>query len=191
MTTRALALAGAFVAAGCGGPEPPSPAPPPRVAVVEDPEATALAVAVVVPGSAWELPGTEGLTLLSAMTVLEAIRPALDSMGAVARVTCEPAAFAFTLVAARDGWRPALETFLDGVFRPAPDRAALTRARARMASALALDQASPAWQARLAVRRALHADSLASGWLGPACGVPELLPLYDLADVRASHTSPP
>ena len=184
-------LAGA--AGGCGTPDPPArpaptPAPssPPRVAVVEDPEATALALGVVVPGSVWELPGTEGLTVLAAMTVLETIRPALDSLDARAAVTCAPAVFSFTLVAARDAWQPALEVFLDGLFRPAPTPAALARARTRLAASLQLDQASPAWQARLAVRRALHADSLSSGWVGPACGVPETLARFDTADVRAA-----
>jgi predicted Zn-dependent peptidase len=155
------------------------------VAVVADPEATALAVAVVTPGSAWELPGTEGLTLLSAMTALEAVRPSLDSLGAHARVDCSPAVFTFSLVAGRDDWAPALRVFLDGLFRPAPGQDDLARARARLAASLDLDQASPAWQARLAVRRALHEDSLDSGWLGPACGVPETLSFFDLADVRA------
>ena len=187
-----LAVAVLTVVGACGAPAPPSPdpapaapTPPARVAVVEDPEATALALGVVVPGSVWELPGTEGLTILAAMTVLEAVRPALDSLGARAAVTCAPAAFTFTLVAARDVWRPALTAFLDGLFRPAPTPAALDRARTRLAASLRLDQASPAWQARLAVRRALYADSLSSGWVGPACGVPETLPLFDTADVRA------
>lgn len=164
----------------------PAPLRPGRVAVVEDPEATTLAAAVVVPGSAWELPGTEGITILSALTLLEEIRPGLDSLDARARVTCGLATFTFTLVAARDVWRPALERFLDGLFRPSPGGDALARARGRLAGSLTLDQASPAWQARLAVRRALHADSMSSGWLGPACGVSETLALFDLSDVRAA-----
>ena len=190
----ALATVGLGIVLAACSPEPaptplppaPSSAPSPRVAVVEDPEATALAASVVVPGSAWELPGTEGLTILSAMTVLEEVRPALDSLGARAGVTCGPASFTFTLLAPGDAGAPALETFLDGLFRPAPTRAALRRARVRLAQSLALDQASPAWQARLAVRYALYADSLSSGWLGPACGVPETLSFFDLADVRAA-----
>lgn len=184
-TPAGLVLALPLALAACGGPQAPAPAPLPRVAVVEDGEATALAAAVVVPGSTWELPGTEGLTLLSAMTALEAVRPTLDSLSARARVDCGPATFTFTLVAARDGWRDALRVFLDGLFRPRPTGEDLARARSRLRASLLLDQASPAWQARLAVRRALHDDSLASGWLGPACGVPETLPFFDLADVRA------
>ncbi|MDX1674034.1 MAG: hypothetical protein R3314_04435 [Longimicrobiales bacterium] len=187
-----LAVVALAAVCACGAPAPPSPAPAPpapsspaRVAVVEDPEATALALGVVVPGSVWELPGTEGLTILAAMTVLETVRPALDSLGARAAVTCAPATFSFTLVAARDVWRPALTAFLDGLFRPAPTPAALARARTRLEASLRLDRASPAWQARLAVRRALYADSLSSGWVGPACGVPEALALLDTADVRA------
>lgn len=186
----AVWLAGALVACGpepaSPPPDTPSPTRPPRVAVVVDPEATTLAASVVVPGSAWELPGTEGLTVLSAMTVLEEVRPALDSLGARTGVTCGPAAFTFTLLAPGDAWAPALETFLDGLFRPAPTSEALRRARARLARSLALDQASPAWQARLAVRHVLYADSLSSGWLGPACGVPETLAFFDLADIRAA-----
>ena len=170
----------------------PAPAAPRRVAVVEDPEATTLAAAVVVPGSAWELPGTEGLTILSALTLLEEIRPGLDSLDARAHVTCGLPTFTFTLVAAREVWRPALVRFLDGLFRPSPGNAALARARDRLAASLTLDQASPAWQARLAVRRALHADTMSSGWLGPACGVPETLALFDLSDVRtAAHRFAP
>ncbi|MFO7894853.1 MAG: hypothetical protein R6U63_14055 [Longimicrobiales bacterium] len=183
-----VAVAPALLLVGCGGaadPRDPGPAPLPRVAVVEEPQATAVAVAVVVPGSTWELPGTEGLTILSAMTALEAIRPALDSLAARARVDCTPAAFTFTLAAARDGWQAAVDVFLDGLFRPAPGPEALERARSRLMESLTLDQASPAWQARLAVRHALHGDTLTSGWLGPACGVPETLSLFDLADVRA------
>ncbi len=183
--TACVELALVLATLSCGGPQAPSPTPPPRVAVVEDPEATALAVAVVAPGSAWELPGTEGLTLLSAMTALEAVRPALDSLGARARVDCSPAAFTFTLLVARDGWASALAVFLDGLFRPGPGADDLARARDRLAASLQLEQASPAWQARLAVRRALHDDSLASGWLGPACGVRETIAFFDLADVRA------
>lgn len=159
-------------------------ADPGRVVVVRDPESTVLAAAVVVPGSAWELPGLEGLTLLSAITVLEEIRPALDRLGARAAVDCDPAAFTFTLVAPQDAGARALELFLDGLFRPGPGPEALERARTRLGAALALDRASPAWQARLAVRRALHADTLDSGWVAPACGVPETLGLFDLEQVR-------
>lgn len=182
---RGLAVALVAAVVGCGGPEAPTPAPPPAVAVIEDAEATTLAVAVVAPGSAWELPGTEGLTILSAMTLLETMGPALEGLGARARVVCTPATFTFTLVAPRDAGAPALNTFLDGLFRPAPTEAALDRARSRLRASLAMDQASPAWQARLAVRRALHNDTLSSGWLGPACGVPETLALFDTADIRA------
>lgn len=186
MTRGRLVPALAVLAVGaCGPTGTPGPAPPPRVAVMEDAEATALAAAVVVPGSVWELPGAEGLTLLSAMTVLESIRPGLDTLNARADVDCGPAAFTFTLIAADDGWRPALELFLDGLFRPAPTREAMDRARELLAASLALDRASPAWQARFAVRRALYHDTLSSGWLGPACGVPETLELFEPADIRA------
>lgn len=178
-------LAGGLVLAGCGGPEEPSPAPAPRVAVVEDPEATTLAVAVAVPGSAWELPGTEGLTMLSALTLLEAVAPELAAVGARAGVTCSPATFTFTLVAARGVEAEALGIFLDGLFRPEPTERALELARRRLRKSLALDEASPSWQARLAVRRALHNDSLSSAWLGPACGVPETLSFFDLGDIWA------
>lgn len=175
----------------CGSPSGPVPAPreppdPPRTVVLQDPESTVLAAAVVVPGSAWELPGTEGLTMLAATTLLEQVRPALGAVGARSRVDCGPATFTFTLVAPRDEWSPALDIFLDGLFRPAPGAAALERARSRLRASLTLDRASPAWQARLAVRRALHGDTLSSGWLGPACGVPETLGLFDRALVRAA-----
>ncbi len=157
----------------------------PRITVVADVQATALAAAVAVPGSAWELPGTEGLTLLSASTLLEGIRPALEELGARAAVRCDPAVFTFTLVAPRDAGQAALEVFLDGLFRPAPDTAALERARTRLESALELDASSPAWQARLAIRQALYGDTLSSGWLGPSCGDPATLGRLDLAAVRA------
>lgn len=180
-----MALVGAC-AAPAEPPAPTAPAAPPRAIVLQDPESTALAAAVVVPGSAWELPGTEGLTMLSATTLLEQMRPALEALGGQARVDCELATFTFSLVAPRGEWSSALDIFLDGIFRPAPGAAALERARSRLRASLTLDQASPAWQARLAVRRALSGDTLSSGWVGPACGVPETLGLFDRADVRAA-----
>jgi hypothetical protein len=155
------------------------------VAVARDPESTVLAAAVVVPGSAWELPGTEGLTLMSAATVLEQARPALDRLGARARVDCGPAAFTFKLVAPGEVGDAALEAFLDGLFRPAPSEGALVRARTRITAALELDRSSPAWQARLATQQAVFGDTLESGWLGPACGLPETLARFDLRDIEA------
>lgn len=190
----------AALTTACAAPEPSTPGPftsgpsvsgpsgvatPPRSVVVQDPESTALAAAVVVPGSAWELPGIRGLTMLSAMTLLEQMEPPLAALGARARVECGLATFTFSLVAPRDEWARALDIFLDGLFRPAPEPDGLERARIRLRESLVLDQASPAWQARLAVRRALHGDTLSSGWLGPPCGVPETLALFDRADVRA------
>jgi predicted Zn-dependent peptidase len=157
---------------------------PPVVIVPED--GPVVAAAVVVPGSSWELPGTEGLTLLTARTLLEQVRPRLDSLGARAGVQCGRAAFTFTLLAPADAWSTALRGLLDAVFRPDPTDDALQRARRSLRETLVLDRASPAWQARLAVRQALHGDAApASAWSAPECGVPETLDLFDLADIRA------
>lgn len=161
----------------------PTAAPSGRFAVARDPGATALAAAVVAPGSAWELPGTGGLTILVATTLLEQMRPALDRLGARARVRCGPAAFTFTLVAPHEVGDTALTVFLNGLFRPLPEPASLVRARDLLEATLVLDEANPGWQVRTALRSALHGDTLSSGWLGPPCGVPESLELYDLRDV--------
>lgn len=166
-------------------PEPvvaPNTAPSGRFTVVEDSGATALAAAVVTPGSAWELPGTQGLTILVAATLLEGMRPALDRLGATARVRCSPAAFTFTLVAPSEVGETALAVFLNGLFRPTPEPTSLTRARARLEASLILDEANPGWQLRSAVRSALHDDTLNSGWLDPPCGVAGTLGLYNLQD---------
>jgi hypothetical protein len=159
-------------------------APSGRFTVVRDPGATALAAAVVAPGSAWELPGTQGLTILVATTLLEQMRPALDRLGAWARVRCSPAAFTFTLVAPEEVGDSALAVFLNGLFRPTPADASLTRARDRLEASLILDEANPGWQVRAALRSALYDDSLSSGWLDPPCGVPETLGRYDLQDLE-------
>lgn len=187
---------------GCAVRQPaePSPSPPPvqpamphpapttapsgRFTVVQDPGATALAAAVVSPGSAWELPGTQGLTILAATAILEQMRPALDRLGAWAHVRCSPAAFTFTLVAPHEVGDTALTLFLDGLFRPTPEPTAVARARDRLEASLILDEANPGWQVRTALRRALHADSLSTGWLDPPCGEPETLGRYDLQDVQ-------
>lgn len=177
--------------AGCvGSPEAsraPAPAAPSRVTAAYDSDGTAVAVALVFPGSAWELPGLEGLTLLTAETLLEQARAPLQRMGAHARVDCGRAAFTFTLISTVEVWEPALDTLLRVLFRPRPDSAALETARARLSRSLSLDLANPAWQARLAVRQALHGDTIApTPWSGPACGVPELLPFLRLDQVRAA-----
>jgi len=173
----------------CGGaPSVPGPVPtaPPRVAVVGDPGSTAVTAALVFPGSGWELPGTEGLTLLAAETLLEEVRGRLEALGARAGVRCDRAMFTFTMVAPPPVWSEALDILLDGLFRPEPGPASLAAARDRVRSALALDHASPAWQARLAARQALYGDTMsASAWESPPCGVPESLDLHDLARVRA------
>lgn len=185
-------IVGAGGAAACsGGTRGPSPEPaveePGRVAVLVDPAATAVAAAFAFPGSGWELPGTEGLTLLTAETLLEQVRGPLEELGARADVTCDLALFTFTLVAPPDVWREALNVLLDGLFRPDPGAVALERARERVRRALSLDHASPAWQARLAARQALYGDTLSSSaWESPACGVPESLDLLDLPLVRAA-----
>lgn len=175
---------------GCGappGPRDPVPATVPRVAVVADSTATAVAAALVFPGSAWELPGMEGLTLLAAETLLEQARSPLASLGARANVACGAALFEFTLVAPPESWETALGVLLDALFRPDPGEAALETARRRLSRSLSLDLASPAWQGRLAARQALYGDSLApSAWEGPPCGVPESLDLFGLDHVRAA-----
>ncbi|MFW6205815.1 MAG: hypothetical protein ACOC5I_01120 [Gemmatimonadota bacterium] len=188
--TRYPAVPGAAlvaVASACGAPATPAPEPvvTDQAVLATSVEATTLAAAVVTPGSAWELPGTEGLTLLSAMTLLESARPQLDSLGARTDVRCNPAAFTFTLVAPGDPDR-ALDVFLDALFRPTPDGEALARARSRLRTSLELDQASPAWQARLATHRALHSDTLGAAWPDAPCGIPETLDRFDLPAVRAA-----
>lgn len=184
-----LALPALLLAAtACGGsPRGPTPEPPSaRVAVVADREATAVAAALLFPGSGWELPGTEGLTLLTAETLLEGAAPALETLGARAEVQCERAAFTFTLVAPPDEWPAALDIMLDALFQADPTPGALERATDRLRSSLALDHASPAWQARLAARQALYADTLGtSPWEVPGCGIPELLGSFDLEHIRA------
>jgi predicted Zn-dependent peptidase len=168
-------------------PEPVARAAPGRVAVVEEPDGTAVAAALVFPGSGWELPGTEGLTLLAAETLLEGLRVALAKQGARAWVRCDRAAFTFFLLAPPDRWSGALEVLLDGLFRPDPRPDALATARSRLYRTLSLDQASPAWQARLAARQALHGDTIApSPGSAPGCGVPETLGLFRLEQVRAA-----
>lgn len=179
-----------LAASACGvgpgaSPGPPGPFSAPRVVAVHEPHSSAVAAAFVFPGSAWELPGLEGLTLLTAETLLESARGSLDRLGARAGVECDRAAFTFTLVAPVQEWPRAVDALLDALFRPEPHAGALEAARGRLRTALALDRANPAWQARLAIRQALHGDTLAdSPWSGPGCGVAELLPLFDLNDVR-------
>lgn len=192
------AVVGAILVAGCGaagppaapGPAPgpaPAPASPPRVVAVEDSVATAVAIALVFPGSAWELAGMEGLTLLAAETLLEQARTPLAARGARAGVACGGAIFEVTLVAPPESWEAAVDILLGALFRPDPDRAALEAARLRLSRALALDHASPAWQARLAARQALHGGPVpGSAWEAPPCGVPEALDRFDLEHVRAA-----
>ena len=188
-----LALLGA---AGCTGARSGSAAPPQgelppnvvwtnRLAVVPDPSGSAVAVALVTPGSGWELPGTEGLTHLAARAVLEAVRPSLERLGAEAAVSCERAAFTFTMVSPPDTWEDALHIFMEGVLRPAPGPEAIEDARTALVETLRRD-ASPARQARLAVRQALHGDVLAhEPWAGPGCGLPEAVAGFSPAEVRA------
>lgn len=187
----AVALGAGGTAACTGPPRGASPEPAPgeaaRVAVLADPATTAVAAAFAFPGSGWELPGTEGLTLLTAETLLEQVRGSLEELGARADVTCDRALFTFTLVAPPGAWREAMDVLLDGLFRPDPGPAALERARDRVHRALSLDHASPAWQARLAARQALYGDTLSSSaWESPSCGVPESLHLLGLPLVRAA-----
>lgn len=157
-----------------------------RVAVAPDADGTAVAVVLATPGSAWELPGTEGLTHLAARTLVAEMTPALERLDAVASVECAPAAFTFTLVAPPDTWTRALDVFMEGVLRPSPSPRALERARSSLIRALRLDGLSPSWQARLSARQALYGDTLDyDPWAGPPCGVWESLGRYDLAHVRA------
>jgi predicted Zn-dependent peptidase len=183
-------------ASGCAGGGAAGPGPEPaadagllrddRVAVLHDARASALAAALVFPGSGWELPGTEGLTLLTAETLVQSARSALEALDAHATVHCDRAAFTIALVAPPDRGDPALDVLLDALFHPAPTRMDLDTARARLRATLALDHANPAWQARLAARQALYTDTLAaSPWSGPGCGVPEILDRFDLDQLRA------
>jgi predicted Zn-dependent peptidase len=157
-----------------------------RIAFLHDPGASAVVLALVFPGSGWELPGTEGLTLLTAETLLETARPELARLEATVAVYCDRAAFTVTLVSPVDRADDAIGLLVDALFEPRPTTAALDSARTRLRDVLSLDHANPAWQARLAARQALHGDGLApSPWSGPACGVPEILPSFDLRHVRA------
>ena len=170
--------------AGCGGPVTPpveavSPVAAREAAVAVSPEsgATAVAVALVLPGSGVEDGGNSGSTLLAARALVEEARPLLAGLGAEARVECGRWAVVLTLLAVPEEWRTAAALVASVLERGAVSEGALERARSGMAASLALDRASPAWQARLAAGRALYGPG--SPWAVPACGVLEALPLFD------------
>jgi hypothetical protein len=185
-----LGVALAVVAGGCAarGPAVGASHLPAGVVVVEETGATAVALVVVTPGSGWELPGTEGLTLLAAHALLEQARPRLEPLGARAGVECQPAAFVFTLLAPPASGAGAATTFLAVLFGAEPDSGAVAVARARLAPALALERGHPAGEAWTAIRRAAHGDPLdPAGWGGPACGLPGGADRFRLSDVRAAR----
>ncbi|HUG39606.1 MAG TPA: hypothetical protein VMM12_03940 [Longimicrobiales bacterium] len=194
---RVAAPVVAVLAVGCGGPHagppPPGLGPGPApwaVVVIPEAGASAVGLAVVVAGSGWEDERRSGATLLAAEALLEESAAGLETLGASASVSCGRWAFVFTVVAPPETWRAAAEILASGLSDPAPTVSGLERARARLAASLALDRASPAWQARLAAGRALYGDGAVQGresaWSRPGCGVPETLPLIDLAAVRAA-----
>lgn len=155
------------------------------VVVVPEGDATAVGLAVVVPGSGWEDAGSSGVTLLAAEALLAQAAPALSELGAEARVKCGRWAFTFELVAPGETWRDAAvvlrRTLTEGELSPR----AVERARESLLTALRLDEANPAWQARLAARRALYAsDRAESAWARPGCGVAETVAVFDVARVR-------
>ena len=185
---RAASLALCLVVAGCAGGGGPgaggsaAPPEPPRIAVFPEAGASAVGLALTVHGSAWETAATAGLTLLTARTLLEQARPALDALGARADVECGRALFTLRLLAPSTEWHTAADVLLDVIARSDPGEPALARARLALRRTLTLDAANPSWQARLAARQALYGP--AEPWGAPPCGVPETLDLFDLADIR-------
>lgn len=174
-----LVLCGCASAAVPGGPGAAVGPAAPVVSVIPESGATGAGLALVVPGSGWEDARMSGVSMLAALAVLEEIGAELESLGARAEVTCGRWAFVFRLAAPGETWRRAAEVLAKGLGGRAPSVAALERARASLAAALTLDRGNPAWQARLAVGRALYAPAGGeSAWSRPGCGVTEALPLY-------------
>lgn len=169
---------------GCGAPSAPAvEAVAPVVAreaavgVAPEPGGTAVAVALVLPGSGVEDGGTSGSTLLAARALVEEARPLLAGLGAESGVECGRWGLVLTLLAPPGEWRTAAALLAGVLERGEVSEPALEGARAEMGASLALDRASPAWQARLAAARAMYGSE--SPWAVPACGVLEALPLFD------------
>lgn len=155
-----------------------------RLHVQPEPAGTMVAVTLRLgAGRAVEARTEAGVLQLAALTVLENLRPALDSVGARATVACGRGATTFTLLAPSDTWGPAAMRMLAGVFHPEPDSLDLERARARLVRSTRLDNGNPTWQVRVVTRQALF--GITHPLARPECGLPETLELLSRDSVLA------
>lgn len=161
----------------------------PRLAATPEPDAGVVAVALrVAGGSADDAPGQSGRTQLAALAALDAVQPALDSLGARTETECGRTSTGFLLLAPPETWERAARLFTAAIFAATPDRGAIAHARRQLAGSTRLENGNPTWQVRLVTRQALY--GIDNPWTEPRCGVPETIEqIPDSAIMARAHAT--
>lgn len=159
------------------------PAAAQRTVVVPQRQGTAVGLALALDaGGIWDREAEAGAGRLAGEAVLEALRPELDALGAVARVECDRVALRFTLLAPPATWRIAAQMLLDAVFHPTIEEAALEAARSTLLRALRIEEGSPVEEIRVLTHEALFGKG--HRWARPRCGSPETVEELDAETVQ-------
>ena len=155
-----------------------------RILVREEPGTPVVAVEVLVAvGTADEPEGSAGITYLTARSVVEPARRAIDSLGGHLEVEAHKDAVAFTLTAAPDAWREASQALLVALFRDPVDSAAVGRQRRALVRELQSREASPADALAREVERAVFGEG--HPWGRPEVGTAETMAEIGAAEVDA------
>jgi len=145
---------------------------------------------LIVAGPANESAEKAGLAYLSARSVMEPIRPVLDSLGAHLALQMRKDAISVTIISAPDVWEEATRVVLVALFRDPPTASVVQRQRTAIRAELVARQTNPAdAMTREADRAVFGADH---PWGRPEVGTirsMERLSFSDVADFLRSYVS--
>jgi predicted Zn-dependent peptidase len=162
-----------------------------RIVVFTEPGTPVVATEIlVVAGPANEPEGKAGVAYLAARSVMEPIRPVLDSLGAYLSLAIHKDALSLTMISAPDVWEEATRVLMVALFRDPPAAAVVQRERAAIRAELAARQTNPAdAMSREADRAFFGADH---PWGRPAVGTMrsvERLTFADVTEFLSSHVT--
>jgi zinc protease len=136
---------------------------------------------LVAAGPAQEDSATAGLAFLAARSVVEPIRPQLETLGAHLLMEGHKDAISFSLVAPPETWREASQVLLVALYRDPPSETVVLRERAAMAAELVARQASPADALSREVDRRVYGSR--HPWGRPTVGTPATVSALNVNDV--------
>ncbi len=152
-----------------------------RIAVRREPGLPVVAAEVLIAvGPSDEPEGDAGIAYLTARSVLDPIRPLLDSLGAHVEIHAHKDAIAFSMVSAPETWEEVSRAVMVAIFRDPVDSIATERQRRRMAAELTARATNPSDALLRETDRAVYGDH---PWGRPTVGTPRTVRSITVSDV--------